>query len=209
MVPNDQSYRTFILEHIRFTLDLHRFTLITYHAFVKNFLCLYDNTSIILRLFSIFRFMLWAWWFFVLIIVSMYTANLTAFLTLKRVGVDISEITDLLYQDTYKWGVIKDRNIESRLLNHIDPRYHELAIKGEMVNSLTEAQELVKEGRFVFIDEGSVIDYHFRDECDYIPISSNMESNEWAYGLPIYSPYTNIINTALLKYKETEKIFHC
>ena len=139
-----------------------------------------------------------------MITISMYTANITAFLTFKRVGVSISNIKQLPAQSQYRWGVIGDRNMESRLLNHVTKDYKTVVEKGERIKNLETAIGSVKKGDFVFIDEGSVIDYNFRDECDFITIDTPIESNEWAYGISTYSPYLSIINTKFIQYKEKE-----
>eukprot|EP00116_Pleurobrachia_bachei_P012485 sb/3472747/ len=44
------------------------------------------------------RTILVTWWFFVMLIVNMYTANLTAFMTLDKQGVPIKRAVDLLNQ---------------------------------------------------------------------------------------------------------------
>jgi len=47
-----------------------------------------------------------AWWFFTLIIVSTYTANLAAFLTIERMHVPISSAEDLTRQSVIKYGTL-------------------------------------------------------------------------------------------------------
>ncbi|VEL10091.1 unnamed protein product [Protopolystoma xenopodis] len=44
------------------------------------------------------------WWFFTLIIVSSYTANLAAFLTVSRMKVPIENVEDLAKQTKIKYG---------------------------------------------------------------------------------------------------------
>lgn len=48
-----------------------------------------------------------AWWFFTLIIVSSYTANLAAYLTVERMSNPIQSYEDLVRQSKVKYGVIK------------------------------------------------------------------------------------------------------
>ena len=45
-----------------------------------------------------------AWWFFVMIIISSYTANLAAFLTMKRMVKPIESVDDLVKHPTIKYG---------------------------------------------------------------------------------------------------------
>jgi len=46
------------------------------------------------------------WWFFTLIIVSTYTANLAAFLTIERMFVPISSAEDLTRQSVIQYGTL-------------------------------------------------------------------------------------------------------
>jgi len=46
------------------------------------------------------------WWFFTLIIVSSYTANLAAYLTVERMNNPIKSYEDLAKQSKIKYGVV-------------------------------------------------------------------------------------------------------
>lgn len=46
------------------------------------------------------------WWFFALIVISSYTANLAAFLTMERMDVSIESAEDLAKQSKIKYGVL-------------------------------------------------------------------------------------------------------
>lgn len=47
------------------------------------------------------------WWFFVLIIISTYTANLAAFLTIERLVTPIASADDLATQTEIKYGTVR------------------------------------------------------------------------------------------------------
>ncbi|RWS23375.1 glutamate receptor-like protein, partial [Leptotrombidium deliense] len=47
------------------------------------------------------------WWFFTLIIISSYTANLAAFLTVERMVTPINSVDDLAKQTDVEYGVLK------------------------------------------------------------------------------------------------------
>lgn len=48
------------------------------------------------------------WWFFALIMLSSYTANLAAFLTMERMDATIESAEDLAKQSKIKYGAVKD-----------------------------------------------------------------------------------------------------
>lgn len=48
------------------------------------------------------------WWFFTLIIISSYTANLAAFLTVERMESPIDSADDLAKQTKIPYGVVED-----------------------------------------------------------------------------------------------------
>ncbi|GFR57484.1 glutamate receptor 8 [Elysia marginata] len=58
-----------------------------------------------------------AWWFFALILISSYTANLAAFLTVKKINTPIKSVTDLAQQTKIKYGTVKDSGIMSFFKN--------------------------------------------------------------------------------------------
>lgn len=48
------------------------------------------------------------WWFFTLIIISSYTANLAAFLTVERMDAPIESADDLAKQTRIEYGAVRD-----------------------------------------------------------------------------------------------------
>ena len=49
-----------------------------------------------------------AWWFFTLIIISSYTANLAAFLTIERMDMPINSADDLVKQREIRYGTVEN-----------------------------------------------------------------------------------------------------
>ena len=148
------------------------------------------------------RFLLFSWWFFMLIIMSVYTANLTAFMTLSNLGVQIDDVQNLLGQTKYEWGVIGNRNPETLLLTNKNKVYSQIAQNGVALGSLEEALERLRNGSFVFIDEGPILKHHLKDDCDMFQIGNEFQSFEYSFGLPKGSPYKNLVDKYLLEYRE-------
>ena len=133
----------------------------------------------------------------------MILTSMTAHLTLERSANQISELNDLLRQNEYSWGLITDRNLESMMKNHGDKKYESLVDRGVKLNGLDEGIRKVNAGKFVFIDDSSVITYNFRNNCRAIQTFTGTFQNQWALGMQMNSPYASIINNLLLKYRET------
>lgn len=53
------------------------------------------------------------WWFFALIVISSYTANLAAFLTMERMDASIESAEDLAKQSKIKYGVLRGGSTQS------------------------------------------------------------------------------------------------
>ena len=137
-----------------------------------------------------------------LIIMSVYTANLTAFMTLSNLGVPISTVLDLLGQTKYSWGVIANRNPQTLLLTNKNPAFAQIAEQGFVMDTLEEALERTRNGSFVLIDEVPILRHQFKDDCDMFPIGSEFQSFEYSFGMPKGSPIKDLIDKYLLEYRE-------
>lgn len=54
-----------------------------------------------------------AWWFFALIVISSYTANLAAFLTKEQMEDSIENVEDLAKESKIKYGVLAGGSTET------------------------------------------------------------------------------------------------
>lgn len=152
------------------------------------------------------RFLLFVWWLFVMILITMYTANLTAHLTLERSDTGLAKVEDLLRQDgqdNYRWGFLGDVSFESMMENSNEPDYRELAKKADRITNTNEALQRVSEGLFVYMegDSSSLLPYTNSD-CNLVQTNMNKFHNQWALGVQFHSPYTEAINKRFLIYRE-------
>jgi hypothetical protein len=72
----------------------------------KHYNCLHARRSVSGRIVGS------AWWFFTLIIISSYTANLAAFLTVERMLTPIESADDLAKQRDIQYGTLKGGSTE-------------------------------------------------------------------------------------------------
>ena len=119
------------------------------------------------------------WWFFSLILISSYTANLAAFLTVDRMVAPINSADDLASQTEIEYGALdggstvqflKNSKISvySRMWEFMSSRPHVL------VSSTREGIERVREskGKYAFLIESSTNEYvNERAPCDTIKVN--------------------------------------
>ena len=137
-----------------------------------------------------------------MILTSMYTANLTANLTLDQIRVKITNLKDLLKQREYSWGLVHEEYLASVMLNHEDREYREVAEKAVKINGTYEGVIKEKVGGFVFIEENSFLEYNLGADCQTEIIRTGKFANHWAFGIQVNSPYEPYINKWLLRYRE-------
>jgi len=151
------------------------------------------------------RLILLTWWFFVLLIICMYTATLTAFITLDRIGITIDNAKQLLQQHKYSWGMLNHSFVEALLRNNIDPDYKKIVDGAEKLPNMSESVRRVKQGGFVLLDETPLISYELMGECDMFYIGGEIQTFDYAFGLPKSSPYIALFNTQIIKLREQGK----
>jgi len=66
-----------------------------------------DSTLLLIKRHRVFRLLAGVWWFFTLILISSYTANLAAFLTVTRMESDIESADDLAAQTRIQYGTLE------------------------------------------------------------------------------------------------------
>lgn len=150
------------------------------------------------------------WWFFTLIMISSYTANLAAFLTVERMDAPIESAEDLAKQTKIKYGCKKDGSTYKFFQHSNIPTY--MRMWSTMSNTrppvFTETnddgvQRVAKsKGMYAFLMESSSIEYEVERKCDLMQIGGLLDSKSYGIALPQGSPYTGQISSAILHMKE-------
>jgi len=150
------------------------------------------------------------WWFFTLIMISSYTANLAAFLTVERMDSPITGAADLAKQTKIKYGCKFDGATYGFFSESNIPTYKHMwtnmnnARPTVFTPSNAEGVERVSksDGMYAFMMESSSIDYETERRCDLMQVGGLLDSKSYGIALPPGSPYTNAISSAILKLKE-------
>uniref|UniRef100_A0A915I862 Ionotropic glutamate receptor C-terminal domain-containing protein n=1 Tax=Romanomermis culicivorax TaxID=13658 RepID=A0A915I862_ROMCU len=152
-----------------------------------------------------------------MIIVSSYTANLAAFLTLEKMSTPIESAEDLAKQTKIKYGIQANGSTEL-FFKESTVQLHErmyLFMTSQpqpvMVSTYDDGIEKVrasKSGRYAFILEATTNDYiNSRPPCNTMKVGSqNLNSVGFGVATPFGSDLRARINLAILELQETGEL---
>lgn len=125
------------------------------------------------------------WWFFTLIMVSSYTANLAAFLVVEKPFYYIESVDDLVagkvkYGAKYPGSTYEFFKSSSDEKYQIIGRYLE-ANKAEMPTDNDIGIALAQKGKYAFLMESSTIEYTTQRNCEVVQIGDKLD--EKGYGI--------------------------
>ncbi|XP_076467225.1 glutamate receptor ionotropic, kainate 2-like [Babylonia areolata] len=151
------------------------------------------------------------WWFFTLIIISSYTANLAAFLTVERLVAPIETVEDLAKQTDIAYGTRKSGSTFTFFRDSRIDVYQRLYSRmkenpDDMQGSYDEGIERVLEGDYAFFMESTMIDYQVQRNCDLMQVGGLLDSKGYGIGTPMNSPYRDKLSMAILELQENGKI---
>uniref|UniRef100_A0AAZ3SWJ6 Glutamate receptor n=1 Tax=Oncorhynchus tshawytscha TaxID=74940 RepID=A0AAZ3SWJ6_ONCTS len=163
------------------------------------------------------RMMMGVWWLFALIVISSYTANLAAFLTITRIENSIQSLQDLSKQTELPYGTVLDsavyEQVRSKAMNPFerDPMYSQMwrmiNRTGGAENNVDESKEgirKVKYGRFAFVWDSAVLEYMaINDEdCSFYTVGSNAPDRGYGFAMQHGSPYRDIFSQRILELQQ-------
>uniref|UniRef100_A0A3P9JV03 Glutamate receptor n=1 Tax=Oryzias latipes TaxID=8090 RepID=A0A3P9JV03_ORYLA len=152
------------------------------------------------------------WWFFTLIIISSYTANLAAFLTVERMESPIDSADDLAKQTKVEYGVVEDGSTMSffkktkistydKMWEFMSSRRHSV-----MVGSVEDGIHRVLTSDYAFLTESTTIEFVTQRNCNLTQIGGLIDSKAYGVGTPMGSPYRDKITIAILQLQEEGKL---
>uniref|UniRef100_A0A8C2XCB1 Glutamate receptor n=1 Tax=Cyclopterus lumpus TaxID=8103 RepID=A0A8C2XCB1_CYCLU len=151
------------------------------------------------------------WWFFTLIIISSYTANLAAFLTVERMVSPIESAEDLAKQTDIAYGTLDSgstkeffRRSKIALFDKMW-QYMKSAEPSVFVKKTSEGVLRVRKskGKYAYLLESTMNEYiEQRKPCDTMKVGGNLDSKGYGIATPKGSPLRNAVNLAVLKLNE-------
>ncbi|XP_046392461.1 glutamate receptor ionotropic, kainate 2 isoform X4 [Ischnura elegans] len=148
------------------------------------------------------------WWFFTLIIISSYTANLAAFLTVERMITPIENAADLAEQTEIPYGTLEGGSTmtffrDSKIgIYQKMWRFMESKRPAVFVSTYEEGVKRVLEGDYAFLMESTMLDYAVQRDCNLTQIGGLLDSKGYGIATPKGSPWRDKISLAILELQE-------
>ncbi|KAM3614317.1 uncharacterized protein V6R79_012619 [Siganus canaliculatus] len=152
------------------------------------------------------------WWFFTLIIISSYTANLAAFLTVERMDSPVDSADDIAKQTKIEYGVVKDGATMSFFkkskVSTFEKMWAFMSSKPStsLVKSIEDGIQRVMKSDYALITESTTIDYITRRNCNLTQVGGLIDSKGYGIGTPLGSPYRDKITIAILNIMEDGRL---
>ncbi|GIY87265.1 glutamate receptor ionotropic, kainate 2 [Caerostris darwini] len=153
-----------------------------------------------------------SWWFFTLIMISSYTANLAAFLTAQRMSSPIESAADLAKQTTIQYGSVKDGSTMNFFKSSNYPIYKRMwsFMESQRPSVFPENNhkgiERVKMGNYAFLMESTSIEYATERDCELTRIGGELDSKGYGIATPPGSPYRGILSSGILALQESQQL---
>ncbi|KAK1127291.1 hypothetical protein K0M31_003835 [Melipona bicolor] len=155
------------------------------------------------------RMMAASWWFFCLIMVSSYTANLAAFLTVETVVSPFSNVEELAKKTTIKYGAKYKGSTFKFFEDSNYSTYKEMYqyMKENEADVLPPDNDIgltkVLREDYAFLMESSSIEYIIERYCNVTQIGGLLDAKGYGIAMKKQSDYRHPLNTAVLKLQQS------
>uniref|UniRef100_A0AAY4D7K0 Glutamate receptor n=1 Tax=Denticeps clupeoides TaxID=299321 RepID=A0AAY4D7K0_9TELE len=152
------------------------------------------------------------WWFFTLIIISSYTANLAAFLTVERMDSPVDSADDLAKQTRIEYGVVRDGAtmtfFKRSRVSTFEKMWAFMSSKPStsLVKSIEDGIQRVLKSDYALLMESTTIDYATRRNCNLTKVGGIIDSKGYGIGTPKGSPYRDKVTIAILSILEDGRL---
>ncbi|XP_032687018.1 glutamate receptor ionotropic, kainate 2-like isoform X2 [Odontomachus brunneus] len=152
------------------------------------------------------------WWFFTLIIISSYTANLAAFLTVERMITPIENAEDLASQTDIAYGTLDSGSTMTFFRDSMIETYKKMWRFMEnkkpsvFVSTYEEGIQRVLQGDYAFLMESTMLDYIVQRDCNLTQIGGLLDTKGYGIATPMGSPWRDKISLAILELQEKGEI---
>lgn len=142
--------------------------------------------------------------------ISSYTANLAAFLTVEKIVYPIENAKDLSEQTEIKYGCVDSGTtrtfFQGSQIEIYKKIYRFMEDHKTYVRSNEEGKERVEQGNFAFFMESTSIEYITERNCNLTQIGSPLDSKNYGIATrkfpPYKRPYRTLLSQAILQLQE-------
>ncbi|XP_020840523.1 glutamate receptor ionotropic, kainate 4 isoform X2 [Phascolarctos cinereus] len=152
------------------------------------------------------------WWAFTLIIISSYTANLAAFLTVQRMDVPIESVDDLADQTAIEYGTIHGGSSMTFFQNSRYQTYQRMwnymysKQPSVFVKSTEEGIARVLNSNYAFLLESTMNEYYRQRNCNLTQIGGLLDTKGYGIGMPVGSIFRDEFDLAILQLQENNRL---
>ncbi|CEF66118.1 Ionotropic glutamate receptor domain and NMDA receptor family and Extracellular ligand-binding receptor domain and Glutamate receptor, L-glutamate/glycine-binding domain and Periplasmic binding protein-like I domain-containing protein [Strongyloides ratti] len=144
------------------------------------------------------------WWMFTLVIVSAYTANLAAVLTISRPYIPIKNLDDLANQTDISYGTLVGGStsqffMESKIESHVK-MWEYMKNRDVFVSSNAAGVEKVLNENYAYLMESTSLEYEVQQNCNLTQIGGVLGSKGYGIALQKHSEWTDRMSRQILLY---------
>ncbi|XP_078575875.1 glutamate receptor 1-like [Branchiostoma floridae x Branchiostoma japonicum] len=146
------------------------------------------------------------WWFFVLVAIASYTANLAAFLSQSTAQQEIKTLVDLAEQTDVPYGTAKGYSIVDFFQNSPEEPFKTIGkyltdnADEVLTRESREAMDRAIEGDYIFISPTTYEYEILKERCDMVILTADYFFKfQVALPFPLESPYVSEVNLAMMK----------
>nr|XP_022327935.1 glutamate receptor ionotropic, kainate 3-like isoform X2 [Crassostrea virginica] len=152
------------------------------------------------------------WWFFSLIVISVYTANLAAFLTISNAHMPITSAADLPKQSDYNYGTVEGSQIENFFsqtnISHYQAMYAHMKItEGAIVRRVEDGFRKVRAEKYAFLWDSPIIRHAISSDCSLMEIGSPFDLKGYGMAAQKNSPFTEKLSLGILKLNDNGVLY--
>ena len=151
------------------------------------------------------------WWITCILIITLYSATLTANLTVNSMKKPINSIYDLTKQDRYTYGTVGNTSYQSMFQNTTYMEYEKVNEKLKFVDNSDTAYRRISEENFIFIWDTPLLDYERRKrDCSFERLSNEFGYSQYASAFPrnnaTMEHVAHLFDKAILGYDEKKTL---
>ncbi|KAL5011711.1 hypothetical protein ScPMuIL_010262 [Solemya velum] len=152
-----------------------------------------------------------AWWFFTLILISSYTANLAAFLTVEKLITSIDSVDDLVGQTSVRYGILNSGSSYSFFNSSRVVVYEKMfqfmtnAVPSVFVNSNEEGwrRVITEKGKYAYLLESAFNEYfNQKRPCHTMTVGEDFDHKGYGIATKPNFALTARLNLAVLQLRE-------